>query len=233
MTHHVTSYVLALTLVLVAVASLFTKDRRSAALSGALALWAIIVAVGWLVFRAPQTVSYLSQPLAGVWDSFRALLGDGGTATPSPIIEKPVSHEIIAGGAVLLLSCLLPVGWLQVKKHFHGQTWMLALSLGSLTWYAIIVIRLGAADGSELFGRAASFVYVPSAFIAALALRWVIDRVPRLRATAFLSASLAGVLLLSVDGILNGWPPSWERLPGPHQVERSRKVNRTRGDSRR
>jgi hypothetical protein len=29
---------------------------------------------------------------------------------------------------------------------------------------------------------------------------------------------MAGVLLMVVDGMLNGWPPYWERLPGPHQV---------------
>ena len=26
------------------------------------------------------------------------------------------------------------------------------------------------------------------------------------------------VLLLMFDGLANGWPPYWERLPGPHQV---------------
>ena len=23
---------------------------------------------------------------------------------------------------------------------------------------------------------------------------------------------------MSIDGVVSGWPPSWERLPGPHQV---------------
>jgi hypothetical protein len=26
------------------------------------------------------------------------------------------------------------------------------------------------------------------------------------------------VLILLFDGLVNGWPPYWERLPGPHQV---------------
>ena len=67
-THHVTSYILTATLVLVAVASLLARDRRSAARSGALALWAVIVVAGWLIFASPQTVSYLLSPVEGVAD---------------------------------------------------------------------------------------------------------------------------------------------------------------------
>jgi hypothetical protein len=219
-THHVTSYILTATLVLVAVASLLARDRRSAARSGALALWAVIVIAGWLIFAAPQTVSYLFQPVQGVAQGFTSLLTGGHSSASggATAVQSPFSQLVIEGAVVLLLSCLLPVGWLQVRRRFRGQSWVLALALGSLTWYAILAIRLAAANGSELSGRAASFVYVPSAFIAALGLRWFIDRVPRLSANAFLGASLAGVLLMSVDGVLNSWPPSWERLPGPHQV---------------
>ena len=225
MTHHVTSYMLALSLVLVAAASLLVKDRRSAARSGALALWAIIAAVGWVALVAPQTVSYLWAPVAGIEQSFRALLAGGAAGgAPATAATRSFSHTVIGGLTVLLLSCFLPVGWWQARRYFSGQAWVLALSLGSVTWYAILAIWLGTSDGSELFGRAASFVYVPTALVGALALRWIIDRVPRLRTTAFLGASLAGVLLMLVDGILNSWPPSWERLPGSHQaggVERS------------
>jgi hypothetical protein len=218
-THHVTSYILTMTLVLVAVASLFSRDRRSAVRSGALALWAVIAVASWLTFAAPQTVSYLLPPFEKVTEGFSALLAGGsGSAGTATAVKAPLSHQAIAGLAVLILSCLLPIGWLQVRRHCRGQPWILALAFGSLTWYAILVIRFAASNGSELSGRAATFVYVPSAFIAALGFRWFIDRVPRLRANAFIGAGLIGVLLMSVDGVVNSWPPSWERLPGPHQV---------------
>jgi hypothetical protein len=219
-THHVTSYILTGTLVLIAVASLLARDRRSAARSGALALWAVVVVAVWVVFVARQTFSYLWPPFASVATGFRALLTGGLAGAPgaSTGVKNPFSHELVAAGAVLILSCLLPIGWLQVRRRFRRQAWVLALAFGSLTWYAILVIRFAAANGSELSGRAATFVYVPSAFIAALAFRWVIDRLPRLRANAFIGAGLVGVLLMSVDGMLNSWPPSWERLPGPYQV---------------
>jgi hypothetical protein len=217
-THHVTSYILVLTFVLIALASLLARDRRAAALSGALALWAAITAISWLIFEAPETVSYLWSSLSGVFDSFSALLTGGPAASQGTVVVKPYSHEVVAGVAALGLSCLLPLGWWQVRRRYRANPWFVALALGSLTWYVIVVIRLVAADGSELSGRAASFVYIPSAFMAALSVCALIDHAPRLRASAFLGACLAGVLLMSVDGLLNGWPPSWERLPGPHQV---------------
>jgi hypothetical protein len=219
-THHVTSYLLALTLVLTAVASLFAGNGRSAARTGALALWAVIAVVGWIIVVAPQTVSYLWPPFASVATGFRALLTGGlaGASSSAAPVKNPFSHELVAAAAVLILSCLVPIGWLQVRRHFRGQPWVLALAIGSLSWYAILMIRFAASNGSELSGRAATFVYIPSAFIAALGFRWFIDHVPRLRANAFIGAGLIGVLLMSVDGVINSWPPSWERLPGPYQV---------------
>jgi hypothetical protein len=221
-THHVTSYLLAATLVLVTVASLLAKDLRSAARSGALALCTIILIAIWVGLVAPQTVSYLWPPLAEVGQSFRALFTGGLAGVPTAAASQvriPYSYKVIAAGAVLVLSCLLPVGWWQVKRHFRHDAWVLALTFGSVTWYPIVAIRLFAADGSELSGRAAVFVFVPAAFVAAIALRWFIDYFPRLRATTFLGASLAAVLLMSVNGMANSWPPYWEQLPGPHQVD--------------
>ena len=180
-THHVTSYLLATTLILITVASLVAKDLRSAARSGALALWTTLLIAIWVILVAPQTVSYLWPPLTGVGQSFRNLFTGGLVGAPTVAANKaqiPYSHKVIAAGAVLILSCLLPVGWWQVKRHFRHDAWVLALTFGSVTWYLIVAIRLFAADGSELSGRAAVFVFVPAAFVAAIALRWIVDYFP-------------------------------------------------------
>jgi hypothetical protein len=56
-------------------------------------------------------------------------------------------------------------------------------------------------------------------------LRWPIIRVAvRRRAPIVVAAAVAGALTLVFNGLVNGWPPFWERLPGPYQaagVERS------------
>ena len=86
-------------------------------------------------------------------------------------------------------------------------------------WFVDLGIRLGTPDGQELAGRAATFVYIPVSVLAALALTRLANTSPARRWGAALTAVvMAAVVALLVDGLANGWPPFWERLPGPHQV---------------
>jgi hypothetical protein len=225
--HHVTSYMLVITLLLVTVSSLFVKGVRTFARAGFLTLLALLMAAAWLKFVAPQTIGYLWPQLAGVGQNLRTLV-DGGmagapTSTSTPA-KGPELSQPVAGVSVLALSCLVPLGWWELRRRFRSNVWALALTLGSITWYAIVVIRVTAADGSELSSRASSFVFVPVAFVAAFGLRRFVRLIPRVPVSYFVTASLAAVLLLLVNGMLNSWPPYWERLPGPYQaagVERS------------
>ena len=88
-----------------------------------------------------------------------------------------------------------------------------------LGWFVSLGIRLGTSDGQELAGRAATYIYIPVSVIAALALTRLVNSAPMRRlgaaATAFVAAAVVALL---IDGLSNGWPPFWERLPGPHQV---------------
>jgi hypothetical protein len=55
--------------------------------------------------------------------------------------------------------------------------------------------------------------------IAALALTRLVNSGPMRRLGAAATAAVvAAVVALLIDGLANGWPPFWERLPGPHQV---------------
>jgi hypothetical protein len=90
---------------------------------------------------------------------------------------------------------------------------------GTLGWILSLGIRLGTSDGQELSGRAATYIYIPVSVIAALALTRLVNSAPMRRlgaaATAFVAAAVVALL---IDGLSNGWPPFWERIPGPHQV---------------
>ena len=92
------------------------------------------------------------------------------------------------------------------------------MTAGSVAWYAIVVVRFTVADGSELAGRASTFVFVPVAYVAALAVGHLATAALRRGIRIAATAALVMVLLLMFDGLANGWPPYWERLPGPHQV---------------
>ena len=223
-THHVTSFILICAFLLVAAAGILTRNRRVAMRAGVLAATAVIMLSAWIFFKAPDTVGYLSPTITGVLRGFISIFSVGGhsttgSATPTKaLLQAPYTAAIVSLGSALLLSALVALGWWLARRGFRRNTWVTALILGSISWYAVLVIRVLAPDGSELSGRAATFVFIFAAYPAALALQWLIDFIPRFRGVIILATALVSVVMLGLDGTVNSWPPFWERLPGPHQV---------------
>jgi len=216
-THHVTSYVLVAMLVLITVAAMVTGDRRATTWAAVLALISAVTAAGWLVFAAPQTWTYLQPFAEQTLQSIQALLaGDHASTTPASV--GPVGNRLVGDLAVLAVSVLVPIGWWQVWQRYRRHTWTVVMAIGSVSWYVTVAVRVAVAGGSELAGRAATFVLVPTAYIVALALGHLASRVVRRRARAVAAGVLVIVLVLMFDGLANGWPPYWERLPGSYQV---------------
>jgi hypothetical protein len=217
-THHFTSYMLASTLFLVAMTSLLAKSVRSGTWLAVLALVATAAISCWVVFVAPMTISYFKPTLEGVFQGFTTLLNEGQSRGPATS-GGPAGDAALAGVAVLLVSVVLPLGWWQVWRHHRRRPWLLAMAIGSVSWYAIVAIRLVTSDGSEVAGRAATFVYIPLSLVVAVAVVWFVNEgfLRRYRPTA-IAVVLSGALILFFDGLVNGWPPYWERLPGSYQV---------------
>ena len=226
-THNVTSYVLVAALEVITLGSLLARSRLSAAWASVLALVASAAFTGWIVFAAPATVSYLEPVVASALQAFRDVFAGGHSSGATPTAVGPLGDQALSAVAVLGISLLVPVGWWQVWRHYRRQPWVVAMAIGSVSWYVVVAIRLFVADGSELAGRAATFVYIPAGFIAALAvirltdnsLRWPVIRADvRRRAPVVVAIAVVGAVIFVFDGLANGWPPYWERLPGPHQV---------------
>jgi energy-coupling factor transporter transmembrane protein EcfT len=216
-THHVTSYVLVAALALVTVAALLVRNWRTAAWAAVLALLSGAATAAWLALAAPQTWDYLQPFAAETLQSLQVLLA-GGHASVAPVSAGPLTDRALSDAAVLAVSVLLPIGWWQVWRRHRLQPWAVAMAIGSAGWYATVAIRLLAADSSELAGRSASFVFVPAAYIAALAVGRVAGAAVRRHTRAASVAMLVVVLMLMFNGLANGWPPYWERLPGAYQV---------------
>jgi hypothetical protein len=216
-THHITSYVLMATLILVTLAALLTRNRQAAAWAAVLSLLSAGATVSWLMFAAPQTWGYLQPVVNGMTQSIRTLLAGGHTIAP-PTSTGPLSNRLLAAVAVLTVSALVPLGWWQVWRRYRRHPWTVAMAVGSVTWYVVVAVRFTAADGSELAGRAATFVFIPTTYIIAVAIGHLASTAIRWRARAVAAAVLVVVLLLLFDGLANGWPPYWERLPGPYLV---------------
>jgi hypothetical protein len=216
-THHVTSYVLVATLALICLVAVATGQRLMAGWTALLAAGSALAVAAWLFLAAPQTWSYLLPYAQGTLRGLRALLG-GGHASPAAATVGPLGNQALSAAAVLVMSALLPVGWWCVWRRWRGHPWPVAMAIASVGWYVIVVVRLTVPDGSELAGRASTFVFVPAAYMAALAVAQLTGTAVRWRARTVAAAMLVTVLLLMFDGLVNGWPPYWERLPGAHQV---------------
>jgi hypothetical protein len=222
-THHVTGFVLVVFLELVTIGALVTRDRRLAGWASVLGLLSAALLSAWIVFVAPSTVSYLQPVIEQVLQAFRAHHG----APPAPIASGPLGNQVLSAVSVLIMSALVPAGWWQVRRRYRRQPWVVALAIGAAAWYATVAVRVFAANGSELAGRASTFVFLPAGFMTALAvvhltgksLRSPAIRVhARWRAPLVIAAVVGTTLVLVLNGLVNGWPPYWERLPGSYQV---------------
>jgi hypothetical protein len=217
-THHVTSYMLVGSLLVVTVASRLTKAYNTARVANALTIISAAAVACWVKFIAPATLSYFSGTVNGIVQGISALQSGGSPDAPSTS-AAPLGNRVLEGTAVLTITILLPLGWWQVRRHYRHHPWIVAMAIGSLGWFAALALRVGTPDGQELAGRTATFVYIPVSLIAGLALIKLVNVALAHRlGSAAIGVAVTVMLTLLFDGLANGWPPYWERLPGPYQV---------------
>jgi hypothetical protein len=218
-THHVTSYMLTAFLILVAIASWVTGSRNTAMRFGILATISALSVTCWIAFIAPDTISYFSPTVVGMVQSLKNLT-NGGASGATSTSSSPFSNIALEFVGLLLITILIAVGSWQAWKRYRRHPWIIGMAIGGiLGWVASLGIRLGTADGQELAGRAATYIYIPVCVLAALALTRLVNSPAMRRLGAAVTALVvAAITALLIDGLANGWPPYWERLPGPHQV---------------
>ena len=217
-THHITSYMLTAFLLLVAIASRLTGSRNTALRFGILGTISAVSIVLWIWRIAPDTIGYFSPTVTGIVQGLEALQKSGSSDAPAST-SGPLSDTALGGLGILVISALIVLGCWQAWRRHRRHPWIIGMMLGSLGWFVDLGIRLGTPDGQELAGRAATFVYIPVSVLAALALTRLVNSGPVRRWGAAVTALImASVVSLLIDGLANGWPPYWERLPGPHQV---------------
>ncbi len=217
-THHVTSYMLTAFLVLVAIASRLTGSRNTAVRFGILATISAASVILWIAVIAKDTIAYFSPTVMGIVNGLNQLTKNGSSNAPQTS-TSPLTNTVIGAVGILVISVLIVIGCWQAWKRHRRHPWIIGMMIGCLGWFVDIGIRLGTPNGQELAGRAATFVYIPVSVLAALALTKLVNSGPVRRWGAAVTAVVvASIVSLLLDGLANGWPPFWERLPGPHQV---------------
>ena len=145
-------------------------------------------------------------------------------ATPRPRRRGPLGElDPVRRGRFGHVGCCCRSAGGKSGSGTGAKPWPVAMAVGSISWYAIIAVRIWfsrtAANWPD--GRRHSCSSRPG-YIAALAVMRLVHGcaggMRGERAAAGRSASRGGTLMLMFNGLANGWPPYWERLPGPYRV---------------
>jgi hypothetical protein len=218
-THHVSAVVLAAVLSVLAVVDLVARPGSRWWGTAAFASVAVLVVGLWLAFPAREVVDYFRPPAEQAWAALVGLLTGAG---PVGRIGSGSPHwqlAVQAAGLLLLFWLLVKAARAAVRPPVDDRWWYVVLT-GGLLFFAGNALWFAGAQGPELAGRIATFSYLPMSVVAAAELirpRRRGRRSPSAR-RGQLVAGTAVVGLLMVGARAGGWPPWWERLPGPYRV---------------
>lgn len=219
--HHVTSYALLGMLAALEVGQVLVGRGRSPRLLGLLVTIAGVTLV-WDLGIATATVGYFAGFVRGITSGLGGQ--HGGGASPPP--RGPIVDTVAEYLGIVVLCGLVAVALGRLWHARHRIVWgvRLGMGVGALGVYLAIAAGVVVPGGGQLWGRAATFVMLPGAMLAAwavlrlggwLAVVWPWSGHLRSRWGWRLFGLLA-VVCLAVGGIAGGWPPWYARLPGPY-----------------
>lgn len=208
-THHLTSYAVAVFLALLALVYWGLRRDWSWPNPWRYAILAAVLATGWLVLVANSTFGYLG-PVIG--EAFEAIFNTAsGEAPPrglfqgkgSSIPSTPLPARAVALLAVALLAAGVFFGLRRFWQRYRREPFPLIFAAASIAFFGTLFLRLAPAAW-ETGNRLSEYLFVGLAFIAALSglQDWRPSRWPWLGRAA-LTAALGVVL---VGGAIAGWP---------------------------
>ena len=236
-THHLTTYALAVVLWLFTLLSLRPEWRSARALGPA--LLATGAATAWFLLVATGTASYLRLILDRTTSGITALVAGAGTRVPfqssgSPSLASPLAERVIAYLALMILGIALLAMLLRFRATHLLRTAAGALAiLASLGYLALYPLR-ASPSAWESANRGQEILFAGAGVLLALAVTWFADsglgrtlgrrltrgRSPARRWSRRRVVASASVVVVVCGGIVSGWPYALE-LPPPLEVRAS------------
>jgi hypothetical protein len=185
-THHVTSYVLVLTLVLIGVSQLVVGDRRRAHSSLGIGLLLGLLAIGWVALTKAPVIPYLDFFPRTAFDAigpiFHKLLGESTSATVSVGGSPAPATRSLFGGSTLPLyehyaafavqviafAASATAVWRLGHWHWHSGA-LLALVLLAVSYFLFLPLRLNL-TGEQGAGRVSTYQWIGIAIVVAVGL---------------------------------------------------------------
>lgn len=220
-THHLSSYTLAL--VFVALAVLYRVMKVEKPNPWPFAALAAAAALGWLLIAARSTTGYLfpvlEEAVKAIWKTAtgesapRTLFHQASTAAET-VASTPLAARAVALLAVLVLAAGTLVGLRQVWPRARRQPLVLLFCVAACAFFAALLLRFAPAAW-ETGNRAGSYFFVGLAFVGVYGAAELLRRGPNLLRRRLLLTGALGIVL--VGGAISGWP--WDiQLARPLQA---------------
>lgn len=221
-THHVTSYVLALFLALWAlVHAVMTRSRYWSVASPnptGMAFFHLFGSLAWMVYIGSFVITYLSVPLAaGFSEFFRLVTGSGESRQlfHAGGYVTPPWEQYVGYASVLLTLIVLPFGLLVLGRRDRSSPLAVAFALAALAYPATLGLRFTTV-GAEVSSRTLAFLFIAIAPVLAVGVAavWRTQRAPWPQIVLF--ALWSGTIFMG--GVITGRGPSVAALPGRYVV---------------
>jgi hypothetical protein len=209
-THHLTSYGLAL--IFVALAVLYRTMKIEKPNPWPLALLAVGTALGWLLIAARSTVGYLfpvlGDALKAIWntasgESAPRTLFHQSSSVAEAVGVTPLPARAIALLAVAVLAVAAFVGLRQVWRRYRREPLILLFCAAAVVFFGALVLRFAPAAW-ETGNRAGEFLFIGLAFVAIYGAAELLRSGPNLRRRRLLLTGALGIVF--VGGTISGWP---------------------------
>ena len=208
-THHLTSYLLDVILILLVLAPRVSRGRLNNLRVGRFALVSVVLATGWLVVVASETVGYISPLVTNAVDE--ALKTIGGESAPrapfsssSGVVPTPLLEKAIAFGALVLLFAAVPFGLRAVWRRHKRDPIAVGFCLIALGYFAILVLRWSPTLGKSATAWASSS---SSAWASWSRTAWLTACSPADTGPLVRGAISIAACVVVVGGAITGWPP--------------------------
>jgi len=219
-THHVTSFILAGTLIVWVLATLaFRRLYRERipgsgwvpfVVAGAVIAWLLTVAnvvVGYLWPHVISAATEMAKILSGETTSRRLFESSSG-------IKAPVLERVIGLGSVALISATIPFGLWYLWKHQRRQPLAWLFAVGAAAYPAMMLLRF-TKHGWDIGSRAMAFIYMPLALVLVCGIE--LFRTGRWKTPKFGYVVVPVILVIYAGGVIAGSGPS-ARLPQPYKA---------------
>lgn len=210
-THHITTY--ALVGFLIAISMIYTilrKYRKNVQPNTwGFALFAMALALFWVIVMANPTIFYLFQIFKYAFNNLVQIIVEGGLGrtlfTSQSGVVAPLWERVIGIGSVILILIGTLLGWLTLYKRKQLDPLAILLALVAVLYFGILGLRFIAA-GWEIANRASEFLYVGIAFVVASGLVAFRFKQSQYRLKPLILTGYVAILFMG--GVIAGWSPS-------------------------